>query len=53
LEGSHTDYKYPAQMLFLNASMAINLYKACYENGVKRLINPISNCAYPGNLMYL
>ena len=43
-------FKYPAQMLLLNASMAINLYKACYENGVKRLINPISNCAYPGDI---
>ena len=43
-------FKYPAQMLFLNSSMAINLYKACYENGVKRLINPISNCAYPGDI---
>ena len=43
-------FKYPAQMLLLNASMAINLYKACYENGVKKLINPISNCAYPGDI---
>ena len=43
-------FKYPAQMLLQNASMAINLYKACYENGVKRLINPISNCAYPGDI---
>ena len=40
-------FKYPAQMLLLNASIAINLYKACYESGVKKLINPISNCAYP------
>ena len=37
-------------MLLLNASIAINLYKACYENGVKKLINPISNCAYPGDI---
>ena len=43
-------FKYPAQMLLLNASIAINLYKACYENGVKKLINPISNCAYPGDI---
>lgn len=43
-------FKYPAQMLLLNASMAINLYKASYENGVKKLINPISNCAYPGDI---
>lgn len=43
-------FKYPAQMLLLNASIAINLYKACYESGVKKLINPISNCAYPGDI---
>ena len=43
-------FKYPAQMLLLNSSIAINLYKASYENGVKKLINPISNCAYPGDI---
>ncbi len=43
-------FKYPAKMLLLNASIAINLYKACYESGVKKLINPISNCAYPGDI---
>lgn len=40
-------YKYPAQMLHLNSSMAINLYLASKNNNVKKLINPISNCAYP------
>ena len=30
--------------------MAINLYRASQKNKVKKLINPISNCAYPRNL---
>ena len=30
--------------------MAINLYNASQKNKVEKLINPISNCAYPGNL---
>ncbi len=40
-------YKYPVEMLSKNSLMAMNIYKASYENGVKKLINPISNCAYP------
>ncbi len=43
-------YKYPAKMLYINSNMAINLYKASLNNNVKKLINPISNCAYPGSL---
>ena len=43
-------YKYPAKMLYENSSMAINLYKAATKHKIKKLINPISNCAYPGNL---
>ena len=43
-------YKYPAQMLHLNSTMALNLYNASHLNNVKKLINPISNCAYPGSL---
>ena len=40
-------YKYPARMLYENSMMAINLYKASQKNKVEKLINPISNCAYP------
>ena len=43
-------YKYPARMLYENSLMAINLYNASQKNKVEKLINPISNCAYPGNL---
>jgi GDP-L-fucose synthase len=40
-------YQYQADLLSINSQMAINVYKACYESNVDRLINPISNCAYP------
>ena len=40
-------YKYPVEMLSKNSLMAMNIYKASSENGIKKLINPISNCAYP------
>tara|TARA_X000000368_G_scaffold108809_1_gene84657 strand:- start:18562 stop:19500 length:939 start_codon:yes stop_codon:yes gene_type:complete len=40
-------YQYQADLLSINSQMAINIYKACYESNVDRLINPISNCAYP------
>ncbi len=40
-------YDYPAELLSKNTTMASNIYDACFNNGVKLLINPISNCAYP------
>ena len=43
-------YKYPASMLYKNSQMAINLYNILSSHNIKKLINPISNCAYPGNL---
>ena len=43
-------YKYPAKLLYENSIMAINLYRASAEHNIKKLINPISNCAYPENL---
>lgn len=42
-------YDYPAELLTKNSLMALNLYEACKNNQVKFLVNPISNCAYPGN----
>ena len=43
-------YRFPAKMLFENTKMALNLYQVSNENKVSKLINPISNCAYPGHL---
>ena len=45
-------YKYPAKILHLNSQMILNIYKSCQINNVSMLINPISNCAYPGDLNY-
>ena len=33
-----------------NMLMTVNLLRACQESGVKKIVNPISNCAYPGEL---
>lgn len=41
--------KHPAEMFKNNLLMTINLFEACQRYGVKRLVNPISNCAYPGS----
>ena len=43
-------YKYPAELLNSNLQMTINLYKSSQKNNVNMIINPISNCAYPGNI---
>lgn len=32
--------------------MQINLFDMCYRYHVKRLVNPISNCAYPGDATF-
>ena len=42
-------YEFPAELIDINTTMANNLFKASQINNVKLLINPISNCAYPGN----
>ena len=43
-------YKFPVEMLVTNTQMTINLYNAASRNGVQHIVNPISNCAYPGSL---
>jgi GDP-L-fucose synthase len=40
--------KHPAEMFDRNLRMTLNLLEAAHRTGVKRLVNPISNCAYPG-----
>tara|TARA_B100001121_G_C18698517_1_gene626164 strand:+ start:5148 stop:6116 length:969 start_codon:yes stop_codon:yes gene_type:complete len=41
-------YTNPADLLSINLNMAYVLYKVSKDNGINVLINPISNCAYPG-----
>lgn len=44
--------KHPVEIFNNNLLMCINLFKACDGYHVKRIVNPISNCAYPGNASY-
>jgi len=41
-------YTYPADLFFKNTMMTVNILEASKNHGIKRLFNPISNCAYPG-----
>lgn len=40
--------KHTAEMYRNGLLMQVNIFEACRKYGVKRLVNPISNCAYPG-----
>lgn len=40
--------KYPAELFHNNLQITINLLEAAKAHGVKRIVNPIANCAYPG-----
>ena len=45
--GIQFGYKHPAEMFQNNLKMSLNLLEAAHRYGVKRTVNPISNCAYP------
>ncbi|HEY4119397.1 MAG TPA: NAD-dependent epimerase/dehydratase family protein, partial [Byssovorax sp.] len=42
--------EHPAEMFRNNLFMTLNLLEACRAHGVRRLVNPIANCAYPARL---
>lgn len=46
--GIQFGYKHPAELFHNNLHMTLNLLEAARNFGVTRLVNPISNCAYPG-----
>ena len=48
LGGVQFGYEHPAEMFYNNIKMEISLLEACKAAKVKRLINPIGNCSYPG-----
>ena len=50
LGGVHFGIKHAAEMFTNNMEMQINILEACRIYNVKRLINPIGSCVYPGNL---
>lgn len=47
--GIQFGYKHFGEIFSNNLKMTTNLLEACREYSVRRLVNPISNCAYPGD----
>jgi GDP-L-fucose synthase len=45
--GIQFGYKYPVDLFENNLLMNVNILKAARLTGVKRIVNPISNCVYP------
>ena len=43
-------YKYQADLLQINSLMAVNICKMAKKYKIEKVINPISNCVYPGHL---
>ena len=43
-------YKYQADLLQINSLMAVNIYEMAKKYKIEKVINPISNCVYPGHL---
>lgn len=48
LGGVQFGYEHAAEMFRNNMLMEMSLLEACKQSEVKRLINPIGNCSYPG-----
>ena len=48
--GIQFGYEKPGEIFYNNILMATTLMEAARSTGVKRFINPISNCSYPGHL---
>lgn len=47
--GIQFGYRSPAEIFQNNLLMTLNLLEAVYLSKVERLVNPISNCAYPAD----
>ena len=43
--------KHPVEIFNNNTLITINLLDAAHKSGVRRMVNPISNCAYPAKAM--
>jgi GDP-L-fucose synthase len=46
--GIQFGYKHPAELFQNNLQMTLNLLEAAHSSKVQRIVNPISNCTYPG-----
>ena len=47
--GIQFGYKHQAEIFRNNLRMTINLLDASARHGVRKVVNPIANCAYPGS----
>ena len=45
-------YEFPAKILHENSTMILNLFEEARINGVRKIVSPISNCAYPGDINF-
>jgi len=45
--GIQFGYAHPGEIVYNNTLMALNLFEAARAAGVRRVVNPISNCSYP------
>lgn len=45
--GIQFGYKHSAELFCNNLRMTVNILEAARQAGVQRIVNPISNCAYP------
>jgi GDP-L-fucose synthase len=48
--GIQFGYDHPGEIFYNNSLMSANLMEAARITGVKRFVNPISNCVYPARL---
>ena len=46
--GVHFGYEHAAEMFRNNLLMELSLLEACRQSGVRRLVNPLGSCSYPG-----
>ena len=47
--GIQYGYKFPGDIFRINTLMALNLLEISRQCGIRRVVNPISNCAYPAD----
>jgi GDP-L-fucose synthase len=50
--GIQFGYKHPAELFHNNLHITLNMLEAARATGVERIVNPISNCAYPGEATF-
>jgi len=47
--GIQFGYKHPAELFHNNLQITLNLLEVCKQFNIARMVNPISNCSYPGD----